>query len=975
MKKVVFLLMVMQAAVAALAQQGWLTPEALRMKREQIRFTDNQLRLFNGRGAAHVKRYSLTGIHRLQFPPIELANYSFFLNFYEHDADVLIQDNVPDLWEEWIRFGSGTDPLGANFRSGFATIPVTQDEYWEPNRYVRQGTFHKEYSRKTVSFGIKTETVASAKADEVILRMVLTNREPEPLKLSLIPNQQVLAKDNAAASSRLSPFVLAAGDYQVSLSSSISDVDSRGWYVEVPAKGSREVYIAIKMGRKDVATAATDGAVAARFDGAIKDTRQRLSFASSRLPELRSDNRRLEDFYRRCIATMLECRWERENFIINPFWSVGSWVFTITWDNSFASDAISIMDPASMKRTILVAMKEGKLKSTYISWQGGGDGIFYIQEPFALKTMIDAYLRQTGDVAFLDEQVAGKSVMEWMKSWGDLLHAKYRSPFTGLMDMGRKNEELIEMRTDGYSGVVPVVNGLAVDLYRWLDGWCTLRNDGDASKFRGYANDLNDRMHAKLWNRSTRWFDNIYPDGRREPLYSNHLFDLLGTNAITDEERMGIISHLNDQEFLGPYSVYSISRQDKVRWDLIDSDWGGGGSFTGVPLRLARNLYGMGQGPLAWTILSRFSRYADYFPYLGQNLRANEPLQDESSMPIQISSGAGVEAVMFGLFGIKPNIDGTMSVNPHYSLELGRSSLQGYLFRGHSYSFEMDESGFTVSRDGQSFGPFSYGEEAFVGNDGAVSIVKKGLVAPYVRGYRSYFVNRRSVELLADAGTQIRYTLDGSQPSLRSTLYQKSFRIDKSTVVKAIAIKGNEQSLISEVAFEKLHFRDAANSGNVINRYDYPSITPFFTLSESHLPLYGIYTLMDGKHGGDTYRDGQWIGKDKDDVAFLLEWDSPVEVRKVSTRFLQYQPEWIFTPLEFTVEVSLDGKSFKKVGEQSFSIKERFDKKEIVPVVVSFPKEKVRYVRVTAKNMGVCPSWHGGAGGNAWIFMDELIVE
>lgn len=972
MKKVVIWLMIL-IAFNVKAQQGWLTPEALGMKREQIRFTDNQIRLFNGRGVAHVKRYSLTGIHRLQFPPIDLSGYSFYLNFYEHDADVLIQDNVPELWDEWVRTGNGTDPLGANFRSGFATLPVTQDEYWEPNHYVRQGTFYKEYSRKTLSFGVRSEAASSAKADEVMLKVLLTNRATEPLKLTIIPNQQLSVKP--AQLSHPSPYLLTVGEDQVLLTSSITAKDDKGWYIEIPAKSRREVYFSIRLSRQGSAASPSEPDLPIRFSNAIDDTRHRFDEASSRIPEFRSENRLLEDFYRRCIATMLECKWERENFIIKPFWSVGSWVFTITWDNSFASDALTMMDPVGMKQTILVAMKEGRLKSTYISWQGGGDGIFYIQEPFALKTMIDAYLRQTGDVAFLDEKVAGKTVMEWMKAWGDLLHSKYRSPYSGLIDMGKRNEELIEMRTDGYSGIVPVVNGLAVDLYSWLYGWCSLRKDGEAGKFREYGAELSGKMHSMLWNKSARWFDNVYPDGRREPLYSNHLFDLLGTNTITDEVRLGILSHLNDQEFLGPFSIYSISRQDKVRWDLIDSDWGGGGSFTGVPLRLVRNLYGMGQGALAWTILSRFSHYANYFPYLGQNMRANEPIQDESSMPIQISAGAGVEAVVFGLFGIKPGIDGSMHIRPHYNLDLGKSSLIGYQFRGHSYTFDVDEFGFTVERDGEKYGPFDYGQEVYVDTKGSVEVVKDPVASPRVADYRTYFVGSRNVDLVADAGSEIRYTLDGSTPNAGSLLYRKPFTIGKSTVVKAVSVRGDEWSLPTVVSFEKLLFRDSINPKNVINRYGCPTITPLFTMSESHLPSYGVYTLMDGKRGGDSYRDGQWIGKDRDDLSFLLEWPTPVEISKVSTRFMQYQPEWIFPPLTFTVEVSTDGKSFKRVGEKILGGIVPNPAKQIVPVELSFERQKIRFVKVVAKNTGVCPAWHGGAGGAAWVFMDELVIE
>jgi hypothetical protein len=35
----------------------------------------------------------------------------------------------------------------------------------------------------------------------------------------------------------------------------------------------------------------------------------------------------------------------------------------------------------------------------------------------------------------------------------------------------------------------------------------------------------------------------------------------------------------------------------------------------------------------------------------------------------------------------------------------------------------------------------------------------------------------------------------------------------------------------------------------------------------------------------------------------------------------------------------------------------------------------VRYVKMTAKTIGKCPSWHLGAGGTSWIFADEIAIE
>ncbi|MBT5057023.1 MAG: hypothetical protein HOM68_10835, partial [Gemmatimonadetes bacterium] len=34
-----------------------------------------------------------------------------------------------------------------------------------------------------------------------------------------------------------------------------------------------------------------------------------------------------------------------------------------------------------------------------------------------------------------------------------------------------------------------------------------------------------------------------------------------------------------------------------------------------------------------------------------------------------------------------------------------------------------------------------------------------------------------------------------------------------------------------------------------------------------------------------------------------------------------------------------------------------------------------RYVKVLLRNRKACPPWHGGAGGKAWVFTDEIVIE
>ena len=69
-------------------------------------------------------------------------------------------------------------------------------------------------------------------------------------------------------------------------------------------------------------------------------------------------------------------------------------------------------------------------------------------------------------------------------------------------------------------------------------------------------------------------------------------------------------------------------------------------------------------------------------------------------MPLEIAAGSGVQAVVFGLFGLHPHLDGTLVVSPSYHQELGQAKLTNYQFRGHSYDVFLDSWGYEFYRDG-----------------------------------------------------------------------------------------------------------------------------------------------------------------------------------------------------------------------------------------------------------------------------------
>jgi hypothetical protein len=686
-----------------------ITPESLAMRRELMNFIDPQVILFNGRGFIHVKGDSMTGFGWPVFPPVDLRSYAFHLNILDKASGTLIRDDVPSMWKQWNETGTGTDPLGANLRKEYAMVLVTQDEVWQPDVDYRTGTYHKKHDDRWVSFAIRTWTAVSACVDEIFLKMELHNRTKSPLNLTLVPEQiaaQLALHGGKGASvvQRPDRFTIASEQLALRVCCSHAERSEHGFEITVPPDESRSTWFAVKMIPSGTPLPELfDPGIATRMDAAQARVRERLRWASGQVATLETDCPQFDDYYRRSLQTVLMCRWERDNFIANPFWSVGTWVFTITWDTSFSAHLIAMLDADSLRLAIITSLREVQIKQTWVAWYGVLPNSLYMQEPFALQTMVDAYILQTGREDILHESAGEATVYEWLKRWAYFLHDRYGRP-DGLIDIGPSAEESIEIRTDGYNHVIPVVNGLAVKYFRWIAGKAEKLNDPDAAKFEDWAAQIHREMNAKLWNPEIGWFDNLYPDDSREPVWTYHLFDLLGSGVLSPEQERAMVAHIRDGEFLGRYGFYSIARHDVVRWDRIDSDWGGGGQYAGMPPRIACNLYRTGQPLLGWDVLRRFSRIVEFFPTIPQNPRTDRAFQDLASMPTELSAGAGLEAVWFGVFGLQPQMDGSLLVKPAWNPELGNASLKNFRFRNHTYDITLTPTRYDVHRDGEPVG-------------------------------------------------------------------------------------------------------------------------------------------------------------------------------------------------------------------------------------------------------------------------------
>jgi hypothetical protein len=132
--------------------------------------------------------------------------------------------------------------------------------------------------------------------------------------------------------------------------------------------------------------------------------------------------------------------------------------------------------------------------------------------------------------------------------------------------------------------------------------------------------------------------------------------------------------------------------------------------------------------------------------------------------------------------------------------------------------------------------------------------------------------------------------------------------------------------------------------------------------------------LIDYIRGSSNYRTGAWQGYEGINLSAVVDLGKIQDVNKISTGFLQDIGSWIFMPDEVKYYISEDGKRFKLVSTILNNIPENDSDISIKDFSADFKNIRTRYIKVEGINKGTCPPWHKGAGNEAWIFVDEIVI-
>ncbi|HPE87577.1 MAG: family 20 glycosylhydrolase [Bacteroidales bacterium] len=216
-----------------------------------------------------------------------------------------------------------------------------------------------------------------------------------------------------------------------------------------------------------------------------------------------------------------------------------------------------------------------------------------------------------------------------------------------------------------------------------------------------------------------------------------------------------------------------------------------------------------------------------------------------------------------------------------------------------------------------------------------------------------------STEAFAD---NIFYTLDNTFPDDQSTAYTAPFILDHSATLKAIAYKeGSPKEKTSIIGIE-LH--QAIGKAAVLR---YPP--------DEKYTCEGVHTLVNGLFGSLSHTDGQWLGFKGKDMEITLDFGKEIIANQIRLNALAFPLRWIFLPNEVEVAISDNNHDFHLIGKSTHQYNHKTGELQIVPFIVPCESQPARFVKITAKNAGILPDWHDGAGNPAWLFIDEVVIE
>ena len=588
---------------------------------------------------------------------------------------------------------------------------------WLPNAILREG--------KTDAFSVRTLTAMIPAERGIVHKVTLTNLTAAPLTMPLavayrgrtrreekwsfsIPKAGEDCRDNYEAEPHMLSSVADGAAYRLTASLDGMTMFRRAylWETELtlPAAGTVEFYFSAHMGEEKKCEAearAALGRYEEKIEASFAYLQKEVARIEAALPRFSSDCPALDRLYDRSLVTYILCRWENPDLCVTPYFSTGSvngsCMCSYLWDYCGGLALHPIYDAEANRRQLLFYLKNDLTNSYALNPVTAAPvGPWYPINQEKIILMVYHHVLVTGDKDFLFERAGERTVLEWMKYHAYVCDDVSRE--VELHNYGKEGKHHLELFAWGnrpYDGVMPDLNARRYMNYMRAYELTVLADEPD-EELPKRAAALKEKLKV-LWNEREKWYDFIDADGVRGTMYTVQMFKFLTSGVIDAHEREGLISHLNEREFLSKFGLHSLSKTDP-EYDQDDIDNGGGGICTHFAMHICLQLYATGYDKIATDILRRVYWWGERLPYLGDSCAANM-VQNRDLTPLQgdISSTACAQAIFYGVFGISPRFDGSVAVCPARHRSAERMKVENARLCGKTFSVEIEGGAFTVT--------------------------------------------------------------------------------------------------------------------------------------------------------------------------------------------------------------------------------------------------------------------------------------
>lgn len=207
----------------------------------------------------------------------------------------------------------------------------------------------------------------------------------------------------------------------------------------------------------------------------------------------------------------------------------------------------------------------------------------------------------------------------------------------------------------------------------------------------------------------------------------------------------------------------------------------------------------------------------------------------------------------------------------------------------------------------------------------------------------------------------VRYTVDGSEPTLESLVYDGPISITESCTIKAKVFRDNIETKV----FSKFYDIHKA-IGCPVSLHSEPLEKYRFGAPDS---------FTDGLRGEISFNGGAWTGFQGTPMIVTIEMDGQTPYSSVTASALIEKGQHILNPVSLMVLLSEDGENYTQAVAKVYPEETAADKDGMKEYTVTFPETTSKFMKVEIGCLEYLPDWLGGAPHKGFIFIDEILVK